>query len=211
MPRTARFVIPDLTVHVVQRGHDRHDCFFDEWDYLAYLDYLHAFATRFGCSIHAYCLMTNHVHLLLTPKTADGCSLLMKHLGQHYVQRVNARLKRVGTLWQGRFFSCPVPTASYVLACYRYIELNPVEAGMVKLPRDYRWSSFELNARGTPDGFLSPHPAYVGLASDPNARAGAYVALFDTPLEQQLVDEIRKATRGGYVMGAVRRPRGRRK
>ena len=211
MPRTARFVIPDLSVHVVQRGHDRRDCFFEDADYLAYLDYLHTFAARFRCSVHAYCLMTNHVHLLITPRTSDGCALLMKHLGQHYVQRINARLQRIGTLWQGRFFSCLVPSERYALSCYRYIELNPVEAGMVRHPRDYRWSSYGFNALGAADDSLSPHPAYAALAHDCAARTIAYTGLFDTPLEPAVIDEIRKATSGGYVVGATRRPRGRTK
>ncbi len=209
MPRTARFVIPDVSLHVVQRGHDGHDCFFEESDHFAYLDYLHGFAVRFQCTVHAYCLMTNHVHLLLTPSTEDGCALLMKYLGQHYVQRLNARLNRVGTLWQGRFYSCPVASERYVLACYRYIERNPVAAGMVSQAADYRWSSFAANALGGTDGFVRPHAAYLGLANECESRGNAYRELVATPLEQPVIDEIRKATRGGYVMGAEREPRRR--
>ena len=211
MPRTARFVIPGVSLHVVQRGHDGQDCFFDESDRLAYLDYLHNFAVRFQCSVHAYCLMTNHVHLLLTPSDEEGCALLMKHLGQHYVQRVNARLDRIGTLWQGRFYSCPVASERYVLACYRYIERNPVASGMVGGPADYRWSSFAVNAGGGSGAFIQPHAAYLGLASGCGARGSAYSELVHTPLEQPVIDEIRRATRGGYVMGAERDPRRRRK
>ena len=209
MPRTRRFVIPDLSLHVVQRGHDGDDCFFEEADYVAYLDYLGTFAARFGCSVHAYCLMTNHVHLFLTPSTSDGCSLLMKNIGQRHVQRINARRQRSGTLWEGRFYSCPVPTERYALACYRYIEFNPVEAAMVAHPREYRWSSYGAKARGGANAVVSPHPAYAALGSDWGARGKAYAGLFDRPLEQSVVDEIRKATRGGYVMGAPRKPRGR--
>lgn len=211
MPRTARFVIPDISVHVVQRGHDGQDCFFEDSDRIAYLDFLHSFAVRFQCSVHAYCLMSNHVHLLVTPSTEDGCALLMKHLGQHYVQRINARLNRVGTLWQGRYYSCPVASERYVLACYRYIERNPVAAGIVSQAGDYPWSSFAGNARGGCDGFLRPHVAYLGLADDRAVRTAAYRELVDTPLEQPVLDEIRSATRGGYVMGAERGSRRRRK
>src|SRR3954465_10101172 len=162
MPRMARIVIPELSLHVVQRGHDRHDCFFDESDYRAYLDYLATFAHRFGCSIHAYCLMTNHLHLFLTPHTSDACTQMMRHIGQHYVQRVNKRLGRSGTLWEGRFHSCLVPSERYALTCYRYIELNPVDAKMVAHPKDYRWSSYAANALGTSAAFLTPHAAYEG-------------------------------------------------
>jgi putative transposase len=158
MPRTARFVIPDISVHVVQRGHNRNGCFFQEIDYLAYLDDLQAFAARFHCSVHAYCLMTNHVHLLITPHTADACAQLMKNVGQRHVQRINARLQRTGSLWEGRFYSCPVPSERYALACYRYIELNPVGAGMVRHPDEYRWSSYRVNAQGRSHGFVTPIP-----------------------------------------------------
>ena len=209
MPRTGRFVIPDVGVHVVQRGHDGQACFFEDSDRLAYLDYLHGFAVRFKCSVHAYCLMTNHVHLLITPSSEDGCALLMKHLSQHYVQRINARLNRLGTLWQGRFYSCPVAAERYVLACYRYIERNPVAAGMVSQAAEYPWSSFAVNARGATDGFLRPHAAYMGLANDCAVRGNVYRELVDTPLEQPVIDEIRRATRGGYVMGAERGSRRR--
>lgn len=119
MPRAARVVVPDVSLHVVQRGHDRRDCFFCEGDYLAYLTYLREFASRFRCSVHAYCLMTNHVHLFLTPHDVHACGQLMKFTSQHYVNRINKRLERSGTLWEGRFYSCLVPSERYALACYR--------------------------------------------------------------------------------------------
>jgi putative transposase len=209
MPRAARLVVPEVSLHIVQRGHDRRDCFFADQDYAAYLAYLREFAARFGCSVHAYCLMTNHVHLLMTPHAANACALVMKYTAQHYVNRINTRLERSGTLWEGRFFSCLVPSEHYALACYRYIELNPVDAGMVRRPGDYRWSSYASNTRGAADEFLRPHPAYEALGCDVLARAGSYAALLDSPLQQSVIDEIRKATRGGYAVGAERRRRGR--
>jgi putative transposase len=209
MPRTARVVIPDVSLHVVQRGHDRHDCFFSEADYLAYLDYLREFSLRFGCSVHAYCLMTNHVHLLLTPHAPEACALVMKYTAQYYVNRINKQLHRIGTLWQSRFYSCLVPTERYALTCYRYIELNPVEAGMVPHPGDYRWSSYGSNAGKAGRDFLRPHPAYDALSDNIAQRASSYAALFEFPLEQRLVDEIREATRGGHALGADRKRRGR--
>src|SRR3989440_5617612 len=148
MPRAARIVVPEMAVHVIQRGNNHGRCFFSDVDYLAYLSYLRFFARRYQCSIHAYCLMTNHVHLLLTPHAADACALLMKYLSQCYVQRVNKRTGRSGTLWEGRFRSCLVASEHYVLACYRYIELNPVRAGMVSHPADYPWSSYAANSPG---------------------------------------------------------------
>lgn len=153
--------------------------------------------------------MTNHVHLLVTPSTLEGCSLLMKNLSQCYVQWLNHRLGRSGTLWEGRFHSCLVNTDSYVLACYRYVELNPVRAGMVATARDYRWSSHEKNAEGVPNDLITPHPTYLALSSQPALRARAYKKLCLTAPPPPLLDEIRKATRLGCVVGKQRRRPGR--
>lgn len=209
MPRTARLVVPDVALHLVQRGHNRTACFFEDGDYADYLQYLAGFAVRFGCAVHAYCLMTNHVHLLLTPRERNACARMMKHLNQCYAQGINKSAGRSGSLWSGRFRSCLVASARYVLTCYRYIELNPVCAGMVTHPRDYCWSSYRANAEGRLDPVLSAHPAYLALAEAPEGRVGAYRTLCDSPLEDTTVEEIRKATRGGYLVGTRRRPRGR--
>lgn len=203
MPRVARLVLPDVALHVVQRGNNRLPCFFRAADYQTYLRYLVLFAGRYGCAIHAYCLMTNHVHLLLTPRTRDSCAFLMKRLGQCYVQTINRSLGRTGTLWEGRFRSCLVASSDYVVACYRYIELNPVRAGMVRRPDEYPWSSFLANAAEEHDPLLSPHPALESVG------AVAYRAFFDAPFENCLLEEIRKATRNGYELGKPRKSRGR--
>jgi putative transposase len=209
MARVARVVIPDLSVHIVQRGHDGHDCFFEEADYLAYVNLLGMFAARCGCSVHAYCLMTNHVHVFLTPHTADSCARLMKNVSQRYVQRVNARLGRSGTLWEGRFYSCLVPGESYAINCYRYVECNPVRPGMVSDPVEYPWSSYRANAQGAPQGWIVPHAAYLAIAEDAECRGAAYRALCALALPAEAVDEIRKATRRGYPVGSPLRRRGR--
>jgi len=199
----------DFPLHVVQRGINRSDCFFGDTDYLAYLDYLRKFAARFGCSVHAYCLMTNHVHLLLTPHRKESCALLMKNLSQHYVQRTNYRLKRSGTLWEGRFHSSLVLSAAYALACYRYIEMNPVRACMTKTASEYRWSSYHANGGGQVDSLVHPHPAYAALESDPARRVRAYADLCAQQLPVETIDEIRRAIRIGGAIGAQRRTRGR--
>ena len=152
--------------------------------------------------------MTNHVHLLLTPHAADSCASLMKNLGQRYVQDVNYRLGRNGTLWEGRFKSSMVTTERHVLACYRYIELNPVRAGMVRNPDEYRWSSYAMNAGGETVGWLIPHNAYASLGAN-SSRCANYRALCTEALPEVVLEEIRKATRVGYPVGATRRPRGR--
>jgi putative transposase len=201
--------LPGVALHLVQRGVNRGLCFFSERDYRDYLRLLTTFATRFECSIHAYCLMTNHVHLLLTPHQAGACARLMKQLNQCYVQRLNKSAGRSGTLWEGRFHSSLVSSESYALACYRYIELNPMRAGIVMHPADYRWSSHSGNAQGSPDAVLSAHATYLALSDSPERRSAAYRTLFETALPQGQIEEIRKATRGGYRIGERRRPRGR--
>jgi putative transposase len=209
MPRVARAVIVDYPLHVVQRGINRSDCFFRESDYLTYLDYLRRFAQRFACSVHAYCLMTNHVHLLLTPHSKDACGLLMKNLSQHYVQRVNYQLKRTGTLWEGRFHSSLVLSESYALACYRYIETNPVRARMTATAAQYPWSSHRANGEGVVDSLIRPHAAYLALGLEQEQRVEAYASLCAEALPAETIDEIRRAIRIGGAIGARRRNRGR--
>ena len=209
MPRAARLVIPDVSLHVVQRGHDRADCFFEEADYLTYVVALGTYAARFQCAVHAYCLMTNHVHLLITPRDAKGCALLMKHLSQRHAKRINARRGRTGTLWEGRPHSGIVASDEYALACYRYIELNPVRAAMVDHPSKYPWSSYGTNISAGLHGFITPHPSFLAIATEDERRASAYRALCEDPLKQRTIDEIRRATYGGHRMGEPRKPRGR--
>jgi len=146
--------LPGIPWHIIQRGNNRSVCFHGEQDYQFYLHCLKEFADKFGCAVHAYVLMTNHVHLLLTPAREDSARLLMKHLGQRYVQYINRTYQRSGTLWEGRFRSCLTQSEEYVLACYRYIELNPVRAGMVMRPQDYRWTSYHANGLGKASAHL---------------------------------------------------------
>lgn len=187
-------------MHVVQRGHDRRDCFRHQTDYLVYLSNLRDLSTKTGCALHAYCLMTNHVHLLLTPSSPQACALLMRNLGQRYVQYFNRRYERRGTLWEGRFRSCLVDTAQYVLACYRYIELNPVRAGMVPSPSAYCWSSYKGNAGETASRLVTPHAEYLALAEDETSRHAAYQGLFSAGDEPAFLAAIRDATNGGFAL-----------
>ncbi len=148
--------------------------------------------------------MTNHVHLLLTPQRPDSASLLMKHLGQRYVQYINRTYKRSGTLWEGRFRSCLTQTEDYVLTCYRYIELNPVRADMVNQPQDYRWSSYHANALGKASNLIVPHDQYQRLAIEECSRREAYRALFKAHLDEEVVGQIRNATNGNFALGSER-------
>jgi len=204
MPRRARLSVPGIPWHIIQRGNNRSVCFHAEDDYQRYLDELADLSGRFGCAVHAYVLMTNHVHLLLTPEKADSAALLMKHLGQRYVQYVNRSYGRSGTLWEGRFRSCLTQREDYVLACYRYIELNPVRAAMVRHPRDYRWSSYAANAEGKGLAWLKPHEQYLALGRVGEARREAYRGLFKAHVDEHRLDEIRQATNGNFVLGGKR-------
>jgi len=204
LPRRARLSVPGIPWHIIQRGNNRSACFFAEEDYHFYLDSLKELAEKFDCKVHAYILMTNHVHLLLTPEEKDSASLLMKNLGQRYTQYVNRTYKRTGTLWEGRFRSCLTQTDDYVLACYRYIELNPVRANMVKLPEDYQWSSYHKNVLNKEDDLIAPHDQYLKLALCDEDRRCIYKALFSSHLEVEVDNEIRSATNGNYVLGNMR-------
>lgn len=201
MPRRARLSLPGIAWHIIQRGNNRSACFYADEDYRCYLDHLGEQARRFGCLVHAYVLMTNHVHLLLTPPRADSAGLMMKHLGQRYVQYVNRTYRRSGTLWEGRFRSCLAQSEDYVLACHRYIELNPVRAGMVAHPGDYRWTSYRANGDGKADFLLTPHPEYLALATEEGERRSRYRALCQPHLDDATVTAIRDATNGNYVLG----------
>jgi putative transposase len=204
MPRRARLRIADMPVHIIQRGNNRGACFFSDTDYLVYLRHLEELSARFACSVHAYVLMTNHVHLLLSSRELDGASSVMKHLGQRYVQYVNRSYARSGTLWEGRFRSSIVQADLYLLRCQRYIELNPVRAGMVEHPAEYRWSSFGANAMGKPDCLITPHPAYLALGNGDMVRRSAYLEMFRSALSTNELAQIRGAGNAGYVLGNER-------
>lgn len=192
MPRRARLAVPGVPWHIIQRGNNRSACFYADEDYHRYLDTLKEQAEKYGCVIHAYVLMTNHVHILLTPEHEDSASLLMKHLGQRYVQYVNRTYKRSGTLWEGRFRSCIAQSEDYVLSCYRYIELNPVRANMVSRPEEYRWSSYGVNAWGD-ESWLTAHDEYMRLGQSEDDRCYAYRELFRYALSEEDLHFIRKA------------------
>jgi putative transposase len=204
MPRRARLTLPNVPMHLIQRGNNRQACFFADVDYHRYLDWLTEYAGKTGCRIHAYVLMTNHVHLLVSAGFGGGVSAMMKALGQRYVQYANRTYRRSGSLWEGRFRSCLTQEEAYLLACQRYIELNPVRAGMVDHPGDYQWSSYRVNALGEDSPLVIPHPVYEALGVEPEVRRQAYRALFRCELERGLVDAIRKASNGNFALGDER-------
>ena len=204
MSRRARLVIPGVPLHIIQRGNNRHACFLADRDYLVYLSMLQACASLAHCTIHAYVLITNHVHLLVTPASSNSPGQLMKALGQRYVQYINRRYGRTGTLWEGRFRSCIVDDERYFLICQRYIELNPVRAKMVDHPRQHPWSSYRANAEGVSDQLLTPHHLYLLLAHESAERQAVYRDLFRDELPSEELEFIRRATNGNFALGDAR-------
>lgn len=204
MPRRPRLTLPHVPVHLIQRGNNRQPCFVADEDYRCYLDWLKEYADKAGCRIHAYVLMTNHAHLLVSADRGEAPGELMKALGQRYVQYFNRTYQRSGTLWEGRYRSCLTQAEHYFLACQRYIELNPVRAAMVQHPADYRWSSYRANAQGEHSSLITPHDVFLGLGLAADSRQAAYRELFRTELEPGLVDQIRLATNGNFSLGNPR-------
>jgi putative transposase len=154
MARLPRYTLPGQPQHVILRGNNRSIIFAADEDYRFFLDCLGDAATRHGCVIHAYVLMTNHVHLLITPEHEGSIGKALQSVGRRYVQYFNYTYQRTGTLWEGRYKATLIDSESYLLTCYRYIELNPVRADMVPHPRDYLWSSYRclvsLSGKGMP-------------------------------------------------------------
>lgn len=156
---------------------------------------------RFKADLHAYCLMTNHVHLLITPREEDSIQRVMQHLGRQYVQYINKTYKRSGSLWEGRHKGSLVSKDEHLLRCYCYIELNPVTATMVTKPEEYRWSSYSANALGSTDPLITHHPVYIDLASDDQQRMFHYRELYRIPLSDQDIHDIRKAVETNLILG----------
>jgi len=201
MPRKPRFYLPGISAHVVQRGNCRQAVFFSDDDYAAYLRWLHAACLKHGCRIHAYVLMTNHVHLLMTPQSRESISRVIQYTGRYYVSYVNRCYGKSGTLWEGRHKGCLISDDRYLLACMRYIELNPVRAGMVVHPADYAWSSYHGNAMGKASDLLQPHENYLSLGVTPPARQMAYRELFRQALDPALVHDMRVTVQTGTPLG----------
>jgi putative transposase len=202
MPRQARLRLPGHPLHVTQRGNNRAPCFRNDADRILYLALLEEIGAAEQCQIRAYVLMTNHVHLLATPMERESMSELMRKLGQKYVQHFNRVHGRTGTLWEGRFKSNPVDCENYLLRCHRYIEMNPVRAGIVARPEDYPWSSYRANAHGEPSVLLETHRSVVALGRSGSDWRIAYRQLFAEELSATELEEIRSASLGGFALGS---------
>ena len=201
MPRPVRLNIPGIPQHVTQRGNNRQACFYTADDYRLYLELLDSACRKHDCCLHAYVLMTNHVHLLITPSAPESVSRVMQDLGRKFVRAINRSYRRTGTLWEGRFKSSLVDTRRYCLACYRYIEHNPVRAGIVRHPGDYPWSSYQHNAHGNSDPGITPHDCWLLLGENDPARRESYRALFRNPQDRLDIERIRHSINTGLPTG----------
>ena len=204
MARRGRLEVAGVPQHVIQRGNDRAPCFFVEADYLAYLHWLGQASEAYDVAVHAYCLMTNHVHLLLTPSRIGVTGKLMQYLGRHYVNYINRVYGRTGTLWEGRYKSSLVDSEAYLLMVYRYIEQNPVRARMVARPEEYRWSSARAHITGLHDQRLTDHDVYMRLGGDDAARREAYASLVGQSIAEEELARIRAAARMNLPYGTER-------
>jgi len=204
MARLPRYFVEGQPQHIIQRGNNREPIFAADDDYAFYLECLQDAAERYGCAIHAYVLMTNHVHLLATPETEQSLPKTLQSVGRRYVQYFNYTYQRTGTLWEGRYKATLIDSEHYLLTCMRYIELNPVRAGMVKHPADLGWSSYQYNAQGKENPLLSQHSLYRRLGRNAEARQSAYRQLFRAQLSKADVDAIRETTNKAWVLGNER-------
>ena len=204
MPRRPRIQLDGVPLHIVQRGHNGEPCFFGEEDYSSYLHWLGEALGEAQCALHAYVLMTNHVHLLLTPKKAEAVPRLIMSLGRRYVQYINRTRGRTGTLWESRYKSSVVQADTYLLTCQRYIEHNPVRAALVGDPAHYRWSSYRHNALGAVDERITPHALYLAMGSNDKARQAAYRALYRAHLDGATIADIRLALNQNQPLGNSR-------
>ncbi len=203
MARLPRFVIPGQPQHVIVRGNNREPIFYADEDYQYYLEKLKQACDKHQCDVHAYVLMTNHVHLLMTPRHEQGISKVLQMLGRYYVQYFNYTNSRSGTLWEGRYKASLIDSENYLLTCYRYIELNPVRAeGMVDHPSKYPWSSYRFNALGDSNPLIVPHQEYIQLGSTDADRQAAYRVLFRSRIANKTLEEIRESTNKAWVLGS---------
>lgn len=205
MPRSARIVISDYPHHIIQRGHNRQVVFVSDDDYQYYLDNLHEWKERLECKVYAYCLMANHVHLIIDPGS-DGknLALLMKRIAGRQTRHVNRLENRSGTLWEGRYKSSPICVNEYLLACSRYVELNPVRAGIVTEAEAYRWSSYGAKVGTSKHEWLDFDSQYFGLGSTERKRQGKYRDFVQGTIQERELEQIRLGIQRGQLTGSRR-------
>ena len=201
MPRQPRINLPDVAQHVIQRGNNKEPCFFNADDYAMYLSKMEEYSKKYDVAIHAYILMPNHVHLLLTPKVENAISKFMQALGRYYVQYINRTYGRSGTLWEGRYRATVVGSDAYFLQVSRYIELNPVRAKKVLKPSDYPWSSYQHNAMSNHSDLITAHSSYLSLGKNNLDRKFTYCHFVNRTMPLSLVTRIRDFTNKSWAIG----------
>lgn len=202
MARLPRLVVPNQPHHVIQRGIDQQLIFRDTADHLFFLDRLREGARQFNVAIYAYVLMPNHLHLLVSPADKDGLARMMQWVGRHYVPYFNQKYHRSGTLWQGRYRAAVMDAERYLMMCSRYIDLNPVRAGLVNSANDYPWSSYQHHVGIKADPMLTEHPLYWALGNTPFEREAAYRRAVEQGLDEQEVRTLSEATLKGWALGS---------
>lgn len=190
-------------MHVIQRGNNRCKIFCNDDDYVVFHDWFVDACHHHGCLVHAYVLMTNHMHVVMTPRNAHSVGNVMQYMGRRYVPYFNRKYGRTGTLWEGRYRSTLIDSEQYLFTCARYVELNPVRAGLVSQPSQYRWSSYRANALGWSDPLVVAHERYVALGGNAAERQAAYGALFDQVLDVHTLTMIRHATHNAWSLGCL--------
>jgi putative transposase len=203
MPRHARFVLPRVPLHIVHRANNRQPCFLEDVDFRVYLRSIETHAQASSCDVHAYALMTNHVHILITPAAAHSPGQMMKAIAQNFTQYMNRKRGRSGSLWEGRFWSGMVGEGDYLLRCQRYVELNPLFAGMCFRPEDYPWTSFSVNAGLSPRTFVRPHKGYLWLGNSDEERLQLYRSFMANHPSDREREEIQAAVKGGFAWGGA--------
>ncbi|RJG02330.1 transposase [Noviherbaspirillum sedimenti] len=203
MARLPRLVVPHQPHHVIQRGNDRQAIFRDDEDYRAFLKWLREAARQFKVALHAYVLMPNHVHLLVSPADAAGLGKMMQWIGRYYVPYFNHKYQRVGTLWQGRYRTSVIDSERYFMTCSRYIECNPARAGLVVDPARYPWSSYMHHIGVVADPYITEHPLYWSLGNTPFEREAAYKALVEQALTSEEVQALQDAADTGWALGSA--------
>jgi putative transposase len=203
MARSSRLVLADWPHHIIQRGHNRQPVFRSPDDFRAYLANLEEWKRTLGCRVYAYCLMTNHLHLVIDPgPKATNLALLMKRVAGRYTRRINHQTGRTGTLWEGRYKSSPIETDTYLLACCRYIELNPVRANLVERPENYPWSSYRAHTGLDAVPWLDEDPCYAGLGPTLAERRARYAQWVADAIPAGEWPTIRQAIHRGQLTGS---------
>lgn len=205
MPRTARVVLPNLPHHIIQRGHNRQAVFAHVDDYHFYLDTLKEWKSKLDCRIYAYCLMTNHVHLVIEPGSkTENLGMLMKHVAGRYTRYINKKESRTGTVWEGRYKSSPIDKNNYLPACCRYIEMNPVRAGIAPTPENYPWSSYGAKTGLADHHWLDYDPFYLALGKNKKTRQKQYCQWISETVSDEESELIRQAARRNQLTGGTR-------